>query len=221
MKSREKKKSSVRFAAPETASSNERTVCNLHILGICLSIALSGLLSASLSIMWHSIRTIILESFSMSDVENAMSGNRQLFDIIKSVCDFYWMIWDQIKIPYYIWIYGRFGWTLFTTVILLVIMKKVTTYYVKDGTDPLPTVEVKKKKYVLLGLLLGSFGAHFFAMKKRKRGFLFLILGILGLKFNILMWYTLGISFADAFLACTIKADLTGRAEVPDYPNII
>ena len=87
--------------------------------------------------------------------------------------------------------------------------------------DPLAPYEnpvrVKKAKFVWLGFLLGAYGGHLFALGK-KRAWIYLLMGILGMQLFPLFLYTTGISFADAFMACFIDKDDEGYIEMEDYP---
>ena len=65
--------------------------------------------------------------------------------------------------------------------------------------------------------LLGAYGGHLFALKKKK-AWIFLLMGILGMEIIPLFLYTSGISFADAFMACFIEKDENGYIEIEDYP---
>ena len=87
-----------------------------------------------------------------------------------------------------------------------------------DDTAPYEnTIRVKKAPFVWLGFLLGAYGGHLFALKKKK-AWIFLLLGILGMQIIPLFLYTSGISFADAFMACFIEKDEDGYIEMEDYP---
>lgn len=120
---------------------------------------------------------------------------------------------------------------LIATVILLVLINrqsvKVAERYHTFATDQHysgQTVRVKKTAYILLGFLLGSFGAHCFLVKREGkvsiRAILMLAAGILGLSFMPFMIYTTGVSFADAWVACRLKKDEAGYIEVVDYNRI-
>ena len=90
---------------------------------------------------------------------------------------------------------------------------------------PGPMVSVKKIPYILLGFLLGTFGGHFFLIRREgkisKRAILFLILGICGIFCSPLMIYTTGISFADAWVGCRLKKDERGYIQVVDYNRFL
>ena len=87
-----------------------------------------------------------------------------------------------------------------------------------DPTALENTITVSKAKYVWLGFLLGGYGAHLFVLGKKKKGWIFLGLGLIGATIPLAFIYTSGISFADAYLAAFIPKDSMGEIDIEDYP---
>ena len=104
------------------------------------------------------------------------------------------------------------------TIFVLFLMKKRITMIVEDPYPFENPIKVKKGAYVWLGFLLGAYGGHLFALKK-KRAWIYLGIGIVGMWIPIFFLYTSGISFADAFLACFYEKDRDGMIEMEFYPH--
>ena len=107
--------------------------------------------------------------------------------------------------------------SLAAAIFIIFRMKQRISDIVDDSAPYENPIRVKKAPFVWLGFLLGAYGGHLFALKKKK-AWVFLLLGVLGMEIIPLFLYTSGISFADAFMACFIKKDEDGYIEMEDYP---
>ena len=107
--------------------------------------------------------------------------------------------------------------SLAATIFIIFHMKQRISEIVDDPAPYDNPIRVKKAPFVWLGFLLGAYGGHLFVLKKKK-AWIFLLLGILGMELIPLFLYTSGISFADAFMACFIEKDEEGFIEMEDYP---
>ncbi len=119
-------------------------------------------------------------------------------------------IWGVVG---YITAFAALGAVIF----LVIQMKKRIAMIVEDPYQMENPIRVKKGAFVWLGFLLGAYGGHLFALKKKK-AWIYLGLGIVGMWIPVFFLYTSGISFADAFLACFIEKDANGYIEMEDYP---
>ena len=121
------------------------------------------------------------------------------------------LVWKIID--YVLMVVGLLG-----ACVLLLKMRKQCETIVSDITAFDETVRVKKSSFLWLGFLLGGYGAHLLYIKKRKKGLIFLGLGLAGMFNPVTFLYTSAISFADAFLICFYPKDCDGMVEFEYYP---
>lgn len=193
----------------------QKCILKLHIEGIILMAVLMVCLTGCLSI----ITFTVLEIFGI-DVFELFAPLSEIIGIPVEITGVTSIAGKIIKakrvLDYVIAIGGLAG-----AVILLINMKNCAKAYTKLDTPATNTIKTKKIAYALWGFLLGAYGAHYFYIGKKKRGFINLIVGVLGTfvgSFFVLLLYTMGISFADAYLACFLKKDEEGYISIEDYP---
>lgn len=201
---------------PKDATAREKNIRKMHIFGLILVILLMGALGSSVSFLIKSIissaKTVYASDIDMDSISEGLSlmGLGDITGIIVSGGKVFKVVSDILTYVGLVIFLGG-------SIAMLFIMKKLAKTIAEDDTPMKNPIKVKKAKYVWLGFLLGAYGGHLFAIKKKK-AWVFLILGILGFSFFFLFLYTTGISFADAFIACYLWKDHNGYIEIEDYP---
>ncbi|MBP5530329.1 MAG: hypothetical protein J6X80_09795 [Lachnospiraceae bacterium] len=201
---------------PKGVDGRYKDIMILHIQGLVLVLVLIIALASSISILGRSILSMIMDSF----------GNSLSPDDIGMVLDVYGLGgMAQTGIKLFSAVTGALGVvsyiaafvSLAAAVFIIFRMKQRISDIVDDGAPYENPIRVKKTPFIWLGFLLGAYGGHLFLLKKKK-AWIFLLLGILGMQIVPLFLYTSGISFADAFMACFIEKDEEGFIEMEDYP---
>ena len=199
---------------PKGSATRKKNTMILHIMGLILMLFLILLLTSSFGILARSIVSSIVPPSAVGmDFTEVLSGG------FAGAATY-----DPMDNPFMVLlkIWGVLGYiaafvSLAAVIVLVILMKKRIDMILSDPTVESP-VRVKKAAFVWLGFLLGAYGGHLFAMKKKK-AWIYLGIGIVGTFFlPILFLYTSGISFADAFLACYIDKDADGYIIWEDYP---
>jgi len=210
----DKKESS--FLPPKGTDGRYKDIMILHILGLILVLVLIVALFSSMSIMTRSIMSVFKDSFSgslnMDDMISAMEL-AGMGDIFSTGIKIFSTIMSALGVVSWIAAILSIGGSIF----IIYRMKSKISEIVDDPSPYENPIRVKKTKFILLGFLLGAYGGHLFALGK-KRGWIYLIFGILGMQIFPLFIYTSGISFADAFMACFIEKDDEGYIKMEDYP---
>ncbi|MBR3039366.1 MAG: hypothetical protein IKI20_01735 [Lachnospiraceae bacterium] len=203
---------------PKDADGRKKEVKKLHIMGLILMALMMVALWGAMGIL---IRALIKVFYG--DIISDLMGSMRL---MSSDLGFYGAFtYDPTNSP--IVIFLRF-WEIASYVITILAlggavymlwrMRKQSKIIVDDITAFDEKITVKKSKYVWLCFLLGGYGAHLFLIGKKKRGYIFLGLGLAGLINPVTFLYTSGISFADAFLACFYPKDCDGMVDLEYYP---
>jgi len=204
------------FLPPKGVDGRYKDIMMLHIQGLILVLVLIVALTASFSILGRSIFTMVTDSF----------GNSVNPDDIGMVFDVYGVgglaqgglkIFEAIMGALGVISYIAAFVSLAAAIYIIFRMKQRISEIVDTSAPYENPIRVKKAPFVWLGFLLGAYGGHLFALKKKK-AWVFLLLGILGMEIVPLFIYTSGISFADAFMACFIEKDEEGFIEMEDYP---
>lgn len=191
----------------------------LHIMGIILMVILVIALAGAVGIL---TRTIIMAKMQTSGI---LSNGRELASTLNEYgmlgsangfidLSFVGVIWKVISVLGYVITIGA----LAAAIVVLILMRKRVENILSDPTALENTITVSKAKYVWLGFLLGGYGAHLFVLGKKKKGWIFLGLGLIGATIPLAFIYTSGISFADAYLAAFIPKDSMGEIDIEDYP---
>lgn len=210
------------FFLPKGTEGRKKNIMILHIQGLILIVVLIMALMSSLGILGRTILTEVVFRTGLIDtgidlMSVMQSGN--FLDAATLTPQYSpsaklfltgMKIWGVIG---YITAFAALGAVIF----LVVLMKKRIAMIVEDPYPMENPVRVKKGAFVWLGFLLGAYGGHLFALKKKK-AWIYLGLGIVGMWIPVFFLYTSGISFADAFLACFIEKDANGYIEMEDYP---
>lgn len=203
------------FICPKDESEPRRNIMKLHILGLILVLVLIVALWSSLSILGRSLISLFTGSLGDIDQENLAqaleySGLGSLATTGLSIFNF---VTKTLGVVSYIAAFVSLAISIF----IIYKMKQIIAAILDESVPFEDPVKVKKAPYVWLGFLLGAYGGHLFALKK-KRAWIFLGMGIIGMQIIPLFLYTTGISFADAFLACFVEKDIDGYIEIDDYP---
>lgn len=210
------------FFLPKGTEGRKKNIMILHIQGLILIVVLIMALMSSLGILGRTILTEIVFRTGLIDtgidlMSVMQSGN--FFDAATLTPQYSpsaklfltgMKIWGVVG---YITAFAALGAVIF----LVIQMKKRIAMIVEDPYQMENPIRVKKAAFVWLGFLLGAYGGHLFALKKKK-AWIYLGLGIVGMWIPVFFLYTSGISFADAFLACFIEKDANGYIEMEDYP---
>ena len=209
---------------PKMSSERKLNIRTNHIFGLVLIAVLMMLLTSAFGMLARSIAiTFFYEKLNLGtlfysnagDLSNLMqSGNlgaMMTFELEPTPVYYLYKAWTYFN-------YAAFVLLLTATIFLLLQMKKFCKRVATDTTPLDNPVRVKKGKYVWLGFLLGAFGAHLFAIGRKKKAWIFFGLGLGGMVIPILILYTTGISFADAYMACFIEKDAEGMITIEDYP---
>ena len=185
------------FLPPKGVDGRYKDIMLLHIQGLVLVLVLIVALAASFSIIGRSIISMVMDSY----------GSSVNPDDIGMVLDVYGLGgMAQTGLKIFSAVTGALG-----------VLSYIAAFASLAAAPYENPVRVKKAAFVWLGFLLGAYGGHLFALKKKK-AWVFLLLGILGMQIVPLFIYTSGISFADAFMACFIEKDEEGFIEMEDYP---
>ena len=201
---------------PKGTDGRYRDIMILHIQGLILVLVLIVALWASFGILGRSIFSMLFDSFGSSLDMNDLSSTLELAgmgDMVNLGGGIFKFVTGTLNVVSYIAAFG----SLIGAIVLIYFMKKKVSEIVDDKCPYENPIRVKKAKFVWLGFLLGAYGGHLFDLKKKK-AWIFLLMGILGMEIIPLFLYTSGISFADAFMACFIEKDEEGYIEMEDYP---
>ena len=202
-------------------TSRQKNTRILHIQGLILMVILVIALYASVGLL---VRNYIM-NYALST--GLFSSGRDLLDVINSEGMMGALTYDPMEgMEAFVTIYrvlSALGYivaigALAGAFVMLFLMRKRVKMILDDPTALENTINVSKAKYVWLGFLLGGYGAHLFALGKKKKAWIFLGLGLLGFTIPIAFLYTSGISFADAYLAAFIPKDSMGTIDLEDYP---
>lgn len=192
-----------------------RMIENAHIFGIVLAYELFQCAGASLTVVAHSLWQIADYYFDFTAILNEQLLQLPLWFV---------RLWNMMKTYAVFTSYIRLGALLLTVLVLAWLLNRESKRLkaltpVQEGS----CVKVKKTPYIWLGFLLGGYGAHLFLFPAadRRKAWIFLIMGICGAWLHLLMWYTIGISLADAWLACRMEADDEGYITVEKYDRIL
>ena len=201
---------------PKGTDGRYKDIMILHIQGLILVLVLMIMLFSSVGIMGRTITKIFLDS-----VGNSVSPEDIMLTMdlagLGDLATKGFAIFQKVYSVFGALIYVLAILSIIVTIYLLGRMKGKISEIIDDSAPYENPVRVKKITYVLLGFLLGAFGAHLFLIKKKK-AWIYLLMGILGTQITPLILYTTGISFADAFMACFIEKDEEGYIEIEDYP---
>ena len=201
---------------PKGTDGRYKDIMILHIQGLILVLVLIIALGASFSILGRAILSMFMDSFG-----NSVNPEDMMMAL--DIYGFGGMASNGIKV--FQALTGALGVlsyiaafvSLAAAIFIIFKMKQRISDIIDDSAPYENPIRVKKAHFVWLGFLLGAYGGHLFALKKKK-AWIFLLLGILGMEIIPLFLYTSGISFADAFMACFIEKDEDGYIEVEDYP---
>ena len=201
---------------PKGTDGRYKDIRDLHLQGLALVLVLLLALWASLSILIRSILSIVLDqiggSVNPDDVIQTMEYSG-LGGLASSGFSLFGTFTTVISVVSYIVAFASLAATIF----LIIKMKEKISVIIDESAPYENPIRVKIGKLVWLGFLLGAYGGHLFALKKKK-AWIFLLLGVLGMEIFPLFIYTSGISFADAFMACFIDKDAEGYITMEDYP---
>ena len=211
---------------PKMSSERKLNIRSLHIFGLILIAVLMMLLASSFGLLGRSIGETFLLRYGGETVENLFYSNAdELREVMSGGNMVSAMSFELEPTPLYrIWkAWKYFGYAAFVillaaTIVLLLQMRKFSMRIAADASAMDNPIRVKKGKYVWLGFLLGAFGAHLFAIGKKKKAWIFFGLGLGGMIIPVLVLYTTGISFSDAYLACFLPKDEEGKITIEDYP---
>ena len=182
------------FFLPKGTEGRKKNIMVLHIQGLILIVVLIIMLSSSLGIIG---RTVLSEVVYRSGILDP-GAEQELTELMQSGNMYALMTYTYEPSP---------AVKLFQNAMKVwSVLGYIVTFASLAGA------------IYWLGFLLGAYGGHLFAMKKKK-AWIYLGLGILGIWIPIFFFYTSGISFADAFLACFIEKDAYGFIEMEDYPH--
>ncbi len=201
---------------PKDATVREKNIRKMHIFGLILVVLLIGALGSSVGFLVKSVISTAKDAYASDLNLDSISDGLEIMglgDITATILSG----GKVVKVISDILTYAGLVVFLGGSIVMLFVMKKLAKQIAEDETPLKNPIKVKKAKYVWLGFLLGAYGGHLFAIKKKK-AWAFLALGILGISFLIAFLYTTGISFADAFIACYLWKDHNGYIEIEDYP---
>ena len=204
------------FLPPKGVDGRYKDIMLLHIQGLILVLVLIIALAASFSIVARSIISMAMDSFggSISSEDLGM-----VFDIygLGGMAEIALKIFSAVTGALGVLSYVAAFVSLAAAIFIIFRMKQRISDIVDDSAPYENPIRVKKAPFVWLGFLLGAYGGHLFALKKKK-AWVFLLLGVLGMEIIPLFLYTSGISFADAFMACFIEKDEDGYIDMEDNP---
>ena len=204
------------FFPPKGTEGRPHDTMILHIQGLILVLVLIIALASSFSILGRSILSMVMgsvgDSFDAESMDQAfeLAGMGSIFSSGVSI---FTTVSKALGVVSYIAAFASLG-----AAIYIIILMKNRVAMILDDPVPLENpIRVKKAAFVWLGFLLGAYGAHLFLLKKKK-AWIYLIMGIIGMEIVPLFLYTSGMSFADAFLACFLEKDDEGYIEIEYYP---
>lgn len=204
------------IAAPENSvcacAARRHSTENAHIFGIVLTYALLQCAGAAVSIIIHSLWQIADYFYNLSALlEEPLSYQPRWFVRMWNMLSEYLVLASYIKM----------GVLLLVTLVLLWLLNNESKRLQKIPLPQEAGCRVKKTLYIWLGFLLGGYGAHLFLLPDKRRAWIFLIMGICSIWLRPLMWYTIGVSLADAWLACRLQADAEGCIYIEKYNRIL
>lgn len=210
------------FFLPKGTEGRKKDIMILHIQGLVLIVVLLVALMSSLGVLFRTIISEILIRTGLlntgADIKNLIEYGGMMDTMTYSVTeDPIFKVYNSVMT-----VWGVIGYVvaflaLGATIAVVIMMRKRITMILEDPFPMDEPVRVKKGAFVWLGFLLGAYGGHLFALKKKK-AWIYLALGFVGMWIPIFFLYTSGISFADAFLACFIEKDKDGYIEMEYYP---
>ena len=201
---------------PKGTDGRYKDISVLHIQGLLLVIVLMVALWASFSILGRSVLSMVMSSVGGSVDLDSINESTELLGMgsgISAGIGVFTAVSKALGVLSYIAAFASLGGSIY----ILYLMRKRIADIIDPSAPYENPIRVKKAKFVWLGFLLGAYGGHLFALKKKK-AWIFLLMGILGMEIIPLFIYTSGISFADAFMACFIEKDEDGYIEIEDYP---
>ena len=201
---------------PKGTDGRYKDIMLLHIQGLVLVLILIIALASSFSILGRTIISMAMDSFGGSISSDDLS---MVFDIygLGGMAEIGLKIFSAVTGALGVLSYVAAFVSLAAAIFIIFRMKQRISDIVDDSAPYENPIRVKKAPFVWLGFLLGAYGGHLFVLKKKK-AWIFLLLGVLGMELIPLFLYTSGISFADAFMACFIEKDEEGYIEMEDYP---
>ena len=201
---------------PKGTDGRYKDIMLLHIQGLVLVLVLIIALASSFSILGRTIISMAMDSFGGSISSDDLS---MVFDIygLGGMVEIGLKIFSAVTGALGVLSYVAAFVSLAAAIFIIFRMKQRISDIVDDSAPYENPIRVKKAPFVWLGFLLGAYGGHLFVLKKKK-AWIFLLLGVLGMELIPLFLYTSGISFADAFMACFIEKDEEGYIEMEDYP---
>ena len=201
---------------PKGTDGRYKDIMLLHIQGLVLVLVLIIALASSFSILGRTIISMAMDSFGDSISSDDLS---MVFDIygLGGMAEIGLKIFSAVTGALGVLSYVAAFVSLAAAIFIIFRMKQRISDIVDDSAPYENPIRVKKAPFVWLGFLLGAYGGHLFVLKKKK-AWIFLLLGVLGMELIPLFLYTSGISFADAFMACFIEKDEEGYIEMEDYP---
>ena len=201
---------------PKGTDGRYKDIMLLHIQGLILVLVLIIALTASFSILGRSILSMLMDSYGDSVNPEDLTMVLDIYGIggmAATGLKVFRAVTGALGVLSYVAAFV----SLAAAVYIIFRMKQRVSDIIDDSAPYENPIRVKKAPFVWLGFLLGAYGGHLFALKKKK-AWIFLLLGVLGMQIIPLFLYTSGISFADAFMACFIEKDEDGYIEMEDYP---
>ena len=204
------------FLPPKGVDGRYKDIMLLHIQGLILVLVLIIALAASFSIVGRSIISMAMDSLGGSISPEDLSMAMDIYGL-GGMAETGMKIFSAVTGALGVLSYVAAFVSLAAAIFIIFRMKQRISDIVDDTAPYENPIRVKKSPFVWLGFLLGAYGGHLFLLKKKK-AWVFLLLGVLGMEIIPLFLYTSGISFADAFMACFIEKDEDGYIEMEDYP---
>ena len=201
---------------PKGTDGRYKDIMILHIHGLILVLVLIIALGASFSILGRSLLSMMMDSLGNSVNPEDLSMALDIYGfggIASNGIKIFEAVTGALGVLSYVAAFV----SLAAAIYIIFRMKQKISEIVDDSAPYENPIRVKKTPFVWLGFLLGAYGGHLFLLKKKK-AWIFLLLGVLGMQIIPLFLYTSGISFADAFMACFIEKDEDGYIEMEDYP---
>lgn len=201
---------------PKGTDGRYKDIMLLHIQGLILVLVLIIALTASFSILGRTILSMVMDSYGDAVSPEDLGMVLDIYGLsglAETGIKIFETVTGALGVLSYIAAFASLGAVIY----IIFRMKQRISDIVDDSAPYENPIRVKKAPFVWLGFLLGAYGGHLFALKKKK-AWIFLLLGILGMQIIPLFLYTSGISFADAFMACFIEKDDEGYIEMEDYP---
>ena len=201
---------------PKGTDGRYKDIMLLHIQGLVLVLVLIIALAASFSIVGRSIISMAMDSYGGSISPEDLKMAMDIYGF-GGMAEAGMKIFSAVTGALGVLSYVAAFVSLAAAIFIIFRMKQRISDIVDDTAPYENPIRVKKAPFVWLGFLLGAYGGHLFLLKKKK-AWVFLLLGVLGMEIIPLFLYTSGISFADAFMACFIEKDEDGYIEMEDYP---